>query len=441
MADIDRAGIREKEKLKMTLLSEMKEVKNKLSSMASESLSQTQIDARNDHNLNAEKLHKQGLVGNRIIKENVAVCNTLVQKKRDIQMSNEMQATMASREIAFQKQISHLTQKLSDLGNIAEEVSGCFLFSVFCFFFDGKNTKSTLFSPSFFPAQINTEVTDVREEMGVEEQTLLDAVKELEETLKHTFDSYNILKNRASRAVEAYNMEIWSSEMLGEFLNCCLEDCGKQAKAVIDAGGVLEGWNYSDAQNFWGSEMILPARLNDLSLAQRRSLFKYLLSELNGYKLKVEAAMERKNEREEKRRLAAQNSGESLSRGEYNNIRVFGDSSIPAGDLRTNIPAWDNYNTNTFLGNILAVTPHGKSVTAKVKSQGTQTSVGDVNYNFSDNKIHVKRRGEDENDGDDASYYSLGDESKSVGTNISALTQNTVTRPIHHIMRPGRKFV
>ena len=102
VAEIDRIGIKEKEKLKMMLLTEMKEAKEKLSSMASESLTQTRINARKNHNENAEKLHRQGLVGTKRMKENVAANNTVTKKKRDIELSNEMQATMASREIAFQ---------------------------------------------------------------------------------------------------------------------------------------------------------------------------------------------------------------------------------------------------------------------------------------------------------------------------------------------------
>ncbi|GMI52684.1 hypothetical protein ScalyP_jg6857 [Parmales sp. scaly parma] len=183
LAEIDRIGIREKEKLKMVILAEMKAVKDKLSTMTSETLANTKNTARSNHSMHGDKLHQQGLIGTEIMKANLEVSQNVAKKKRDIQLSNEIQATMVSREIAFQKQISSLTQKLQDLGLEAEEAS--------------------------------SEVVDARDEMSIEEQTLLDAVNELHSTLDATVANMQHQKEKADAAVESYNMEIWSSDLRG----------------------------------------------------------------------------------------------------------------------------------------------------------------------------------------------------------------------------------
>jgi len=176
--------------------------------------------------------------------------------------------------------------------------------------------------------EASSEVVDARDEMSIEEQTLLDAVNELHSTLDATVANMQHQKEKADAAVESYNMEIWSSDLLAEFLTCSLEDCKQQAKAILMNGGFLEGWGdaSSSGDRSWPSDpsILIPARLNELTLSERRAVFKFLLGELQGYKLRVEAVFERRNLREEKRREAnslKHRVGDSISVGG----KVFGE--------------------------------------------------------------------------------------------------------------------
>jgi len=63
--------------------------------------------------------------------------------------------------------------------------------------------------------EASSEVVDARDEMSIEEQTLLDAVNELHSTLDATVANMQHQKEKADAAVESYNMEIWSSDLRG----------------------------------------------------------------------------------------------------------------------------------------------------------------------------------------------------------------------------------
>ena len=70
----------------MVILAEMKAVKDKLSTMTSETLANTKNTARSNHSMHGDKLHQQGLIGTEIMKANLEVSQNVAKKKRDIQL-------------------------------------------------------------------------------------------------------------------------------------------------------------------------------------------------------------------------------------------------------------------------------------------------------------------------------------------------------------------
>ena len=208
------------------------------------------------------------------------------------------------------------------------------------------------------------ELQETREEMSVEELHELDAIQELEASLEQNKQGLMNAAEAAEDAMAEYEIEVMAQQELNKFVSICLSDTRRQAQMIAARGGVVQDWNND---RMWESNVVIPPRLDELSLAQRRAVFKFMLSELHRYKLRVEGVMEKKRHDEmlEERKRSKRGGGGGLGvgggGGGYGDD-VWGDGAGGAGRLeegvkmKTGIAGWDNHDSNSFLGGILALT-------------------------------------------------------------------------------------
>lgn len=136
--------------------------------------------------------------------------------------------------------------------------------------------------------------------------------------------------------------------------------------------------------------VVIPPRLNELSLAQRRAVFKFLLSEIHRYKLRVESVMEKRRHdemlEERKRNKRAEKGGGGGGDGTAS-VGWRASSGIDMGEMaeveeevkpKTGIAGWDHYDANNFLGGILALTQVAEKQTRTMEVQTEHWAGDDV---------------------------------------------------------------
>ena len=328
VAEMERAAMKKKEAKKQELLSMMKEVKVRLVDEANERLIEIKNTSESQHESTADLLHSKGLKATNVLKKNVEVLDKNRQLVQNLDISGELMATMKHREGQFQRQISLLSAKLHKLDEQLEKA-------------EGKLVKS-------------------REEMTQEEAAMLDAVSELEGSLAVSMNGLKASKDMAEQCTEDYEEEIMCQQEMEKFLSSCLKDTRKQAHVIITRGGYLPEW---EEERVWPSGALVPPRLNELTLAQRKSVLKFLLGEVQGYKLRVESFMERHHDESGKGKGKDKSGSWKGAVGSYKY-----DADVR---LKTGIPGWDDYERDTsWLGTAIAASAIGEKT---FRSCGSQT--------------------------------------------------------------------
>ena len=330
MAEIERKAVKAKEELKQKLLENLKNAKVELHGKAHEMLNQTKTQARLDHNSHGDSLTRHGHKAGRVLKATVALNERIQKDKHELEICGEITTTMKTREVAFQKQIASLTQRLKNLGDDLESLKEDEEY-------DADNNNSNILN-------IGTEF------MTIEEESTMDAIKELEQTLMASRENLQAVAENAEDAAAEYEIEVVCQRELQNFLSMCLSDTRQQARIIKSNGGYLEGW---DDDRVWPNEVLVPPRLNELSLAQRRAVFKFLLGEVHGYKLRVEAGMENFVKEGQQKQQATKMKQQHQHQQQKKKMQPA--HCDPSIKLRTGIPGWDDYDEQSFLGNILAV--------------------------------------------------------------------------------------
>ncbi|GMI36263.1 hypothetical protein TeGR_g6414 [Tetraparma gracilis] len=357
--ELERANVKEKEALKNELLEKLRQAKIELTDKANETLVEIKRKARADHTKNAEKLHNHGMRATTVLKKNIEEHEINNEIKRNLGVSNDIQATMKNREIAYQRQIASLTKELQELGTELEDKM--------------------------------VELQESREEMTMEEQSELDAIQELEASLAAQKQGLIAAAEAAEDSTAEYEIEVMAQQELNKFLSVALSDCRRQAQLISSRGGVIPDWN---DDRLWEPNVVIPPRLNELSLAQRRAVFKFLLSEIHRYKLRVESVMEKRRHdemlEERKRNKRAEKGGGGGGGGGGDGTASVGwraSSGIDMGEMaeveeevkpKTGIAGWDHYDANNFLGGILALTQVAEKQTRTMEVQTEHWAGDDV---------------------------------------------------------------
>ncbi|GMH93306.1 hypothetical protein TL16_g12591 [Triparma laevis f. inornata] len=320
ISEMERKAVKLKEIEKQKLLAEMKTAKLVLTDEAEKTLVKIKRDAKKDHERTGELLHNQGLKATKVLKKNTQVMNMNRKHRHDLALLGEIRQTMKEREVQYQKQIASLAEDLKDLD---------------------KEVLETV-----------QEGNDKIEEMTIEEQSILAAIHELEASLQQAEEGVEEARGRAEDATNEYEIEVVCQEELDGFLSECLKDTRKQAAVVNKAGGTLPGWK---DDRVWASSVLIPPRLQELSLAQRRAVFKYLIGEVQKYKLSVDKLM------------SAKGKGEP----------IFNEKAQEVGlsSMKTGIQGWDDYDEGSYLGTVMRGVRIGDFA---VESRGCQTEEAGV---------------------------------------------------------------
>jgi len=199
-------------------------------------------------------------------------------------------------------------------------------------------------------AVVDEELFESTDSMTRDEHAMVEAVKELEQSLEVAMEGVQWSQEQAEDCTNVYEVEVQGQTELDKFLTASLTDVRRQANLVMNKGGVIESWN---EDKMWDGRRLIPPRLNELTLAQRRGVLKYLLSEVRAYKIRVETFME-------KEWVEGRGGGEGGKGTEWNDdVR-----------MKTGIDAWDNYTVEGYLNQILATSTVGAK---KYKTIETQT--------------------------------------------------------------------
>jgi hypothetical protein len=146
-----------------------------------------------------------------VLKKNIEEHEINNEIKRNLGVSNDIQATMKNREIAYQRQIASLTKELQELGTELEDKM--------------------------------VELQESREEMTMEEQSELDAIQELEASLAAQKQGLIAAAEAAEDSTAEYEIEVMAQQELNKFLSVALSDCRRQAQLISSRGGVIPDWN------------------------------------------------------------------------------------------------------------------------------------------------------------------------------------------------------
>jgi len=122
--ELERANVKEKEALKNELLETLRQAKIELTGQANETLVEIKRKARADHYANAALLHNHGVNASLVLKKNIEAHDNNGTFKRTLGVSNDIQATMKNRELAYQRQIANLTRELQVRGRRKSESRG-----------------------------------------------------------------------------------------------------------------------------------------------------------------------------------------------------------------------------------------------------------------------------------------------------------------------------
>ncbi|GMI03714.1 hypothetical protein TrVE_jg3589 [Triparma verrucosa] len=315
ISEMERKAVKLKEIEKQKLLAEMKTAKLVLTDEAEKTLVKIKKDAKKDHERTGELLHNQGLKATKVLKKNIQVMDQNRKHRHDLSLLGEIRQTMKEREVQYQKQIATLADDLKELD---------------------KELMETV-----------REGHDKVEEMTIEEQTILAAIHELEASLVGAEDGVEEARQRAEDATNEYEIEVVCQEELDGFLSECLKDTRRQAGAVHKAGGTLPGWK---DDRVWSSSVLIPPRLQELSLAQRRAVFKYLIGEVQKYKLSVDKLM------------GAKGKGGAIFNEKPQEVAL--------SSMKTGIQGWDDYDEGSYLGTVMRGVRIGD---VAVESRGCQT--------------------------------------------------------------------
>jgi hypothetical protein len=366
IAELERKAVKDKEILKQRLIDGLKAAKIELEGKSHQMLIQTSAQAKVDHRTYAYNLGSHGTKAGKVLKASVDLQGDVLKAKHELEICGEIASSMKEREGNFQKVIAGLTQTLQNLGDdleteIREEENDADEFELQQHSYGGGDLKS------------------------IEEESTLDAIRELEGSLVASKENLEAVAERAEDAAAEYEIEVVCQRELQNFLSTCLSDTREQARIIKSRGGLLEGWS---EDRIWGPNVLIPPRLNELSLAQRRGVFKFLLGEVHGYKIRVEAALvgeaAAKRVADEQQRLREGRGKRKDGAGGFEQqlMQPQSRAADPSISLRTGIDSWDNYDAkSSFLGNLLSVstvgdrTPVNAGVqTDEVKERGDGSS-------------------------------------------------------------------
>jgi hypothetical protein len=316
VSDMERIAVRKKEKKKQEMLAYMKSAKVRLVEESAERVVEIKEKSEVNHKSAMELLTTNGLEASDILKKNVKVMEDNKDAIKELGISSDVRNAMAKKEIAQQKLIKELT---AELQNLDAEIAAA----------DGELFQNT-------------------EMLSRDELAMVGAITELEESLEVAMEGVQFSQEQAEDFTNAYEVEVQGQAELDRMLTACLADVRKQAALVINKGGIIDSW---DNDMMWNGSRLIPPRLNELSLAQRRGVLKYLLSEVRSYKIKVESYMEREG---------AGANADARGGGEW-------DSDVR---MQTGIEAWDTYTVEGYLSQILASSTIGAK---KYETIGVQT--------------------------------------------------------------------
>jgi hypothetical protein len=317
VSDMERIAVKKKEKKKQEMLDYMKDAKVRLVEESSERVIEIKEKSEINHKSAMKLLTTNGLQASEILKNNLKVMGDNKDTIKELGISTDVRNAMAKKEIAQQKLIKELTAELQELD---AEIGAA----------EGDIFQST-------------------EMLSRDELAMVGAMRELEESLEVAMEGVQYSQEQAEDFTNAYEVEVQGQAELDRMLTACLTDVRKQAALVINKGGIIDSWN---EDMMWDGNRLIPPRLNELSLAQRRGVLKYLLSEVRSYKIKVESFMEREG--------AGAGGGQGKGGGEQ------WDSDVR---MKTGIEAWDNYTVEGYLNQILASSTVGPK---KYETIGTQ---------------------------------------------------------------------